>query len=164
MRRSGEAELAVGCEAFAGDRDEDRDVGVVVVVHGDSGLGRVRAEQAADVLDDLAFERHGEGEHESVEPREVEAFSEVAAGSQRDGTVGLLYSFAEGVERSARVATVLAPDEQYGVERPGTESPGQRVEVALPLGEDQHATALAGEFGDVSADLIVAGLVGGESG
>ncbi len=54
-----EAELAVGGVAFAGHGDEHSDVGVVVVVYGDVGLGGVGAQEPADVLDDAAFERPG---------------------------------------------------------------------------------------------------------
>jgi hypothetical protein len=105
-----EAELAVGGEAFAGHGDEDRNVGVVVVVHGDTGLGGVGAEESADVLDDPAFGRHGEGEHEGVEAGEVEAFAEVAARGQRNDTVVVVDPFGEGVERGAGVSAVPAAD------------------------------------------------------
>ena len=67
MGGGGEAELAVGGVAFAGHGDEHSDVGVVVVVYGDVGLGGVGAQEPADVLDDAALERHREGEHEGVE-------------------------------------------------------------------------------------------------
>ena len=157
-----EAELAVGGEAFAGHGDENGHVGVEVVVHGNVGLGGVGAQQAADVLNDAAFERHGKGEHEGVEAREVEAFTQVAAGGQGEDTATGSDSLGEFVDDVAAVLTGLATDKEERVEPVGGEELAESGEVVFALGKHEDSSPFAGQPRQVVHDQAVAALVVGE--
>ena len=159
MGGSGESELAVGSETFAGHGYEHGHGGVVVVVHDDVNFGGVSSQEPADVLDDAAFEGHGERENEGVEAGKVEAFAEVAAGGEGDDRSAVADLVGELVDDVAAVFAGLSTDEEQRGIPIGTEQFRECVEVVFALGKHQHPSTVAGQGSKVVHDETVAGRV-----
>ena len=134
----------------------------VVVEVENRGGGRGPASDAADLLDDVAFERDWGGKHEGVESREVHALAgDLSHGDEHEARSG-----GERLAGGAAVFRVLRAVEREDGDREVRVVAGEECfecgDVLAALDQDEDVHAAGGGAGDGLGDEGVAGVVGGE--
>lgn len=159
-RLLGEALGADGGAALAECGGEGGDEVVVEVEN--RGGGRGAAGDAADLLDDVAFECDWGGEDERVEGREIDALAGDLGHGDEDETGRGGEGFAGGaaVFRVLRAVEGEDRDRQVGVV--ASEECFECGDVLAALDQDEDVHAAGGGAGDGLGDEGVAGWVGGE--